>query len=171
MYCPACGTLNLPGNDSCGNCRLPLAHLDEPALHDRVERSLMTDHITVLEPRSPCTVSIDTTVGAALNRMIELTVGALLVTGPEDRLVGILTERDFLAKIAGQPGFEKMSVREFMTAEPETVSPTDTLAFALSKMDAGGYRHLPVVLDGKPVGMISVRDILRHLTNLCEETP
>jgi CBS domain-containing protein len=53
-----------------------------------------------------------------------------------------------------------------MTASPETVSPNDLLAVALGKMDSGGYRHLPVVAEGRPVGVISVRDVLRHLTAL-----
>ena len=53
----------------------------------------------------------------------------------------------------------------FMTPNPEAVTIADTLAFALHKMDIGGYRHLPVVsLTGEPVGIISARDILRHLT-------
>jgi len=47
------------------------------------------------------------------------------------------------------------------------VNLTDTLALALQKMDVGGYRHLPVVDEGKPVGVISVRDMMRHLTRLC----
>jgi CBS domain-containing protein len=54
-----------------------------------------------------------------------------------------------------------------MTRNPETVSLNDSLALALQKMDVGGYRHLPVVEDGKPVGVISVRDMMRHLTKLC----
>ena len=45
---------------------------------------------------------------------------------------------------------------------------TDTLGFALHKMDCG-YRHLPVVKDVQPVGMISVRDMLRHMTRLCKK--
>ncbi len=56
-----------------------------------------------------------------------------------------------------------------MTPNPETVAPADVLAFALGKMDAGGYRHLPVVDAGRPVGVISVRDILRHLTAVCPD--
>jgi len=56
-----------------------------------------------------------------------------------------------------------------MTPNPETVTSGDTLAFALGKMDAGGYRHLPVVAGGKPVGVISVRDVLRHVTDVCPE--
>jgi CBS domain-containing protein len=46
---------------------------------------------------------------------------------------------------------------------------TDTLNFVLQKMDAGGYRHVPVVEAGKPVGIISARDMLRFLTRLCRE--
>jgi CBS domain-containing protein len=60
-------------------------------------------------------------------------------------------------------------VSEFMTPDPETVRATDTLAFALHKMDCGGYRHLPVVEGGQPLGMISVRDMLRHVTRLCKK--
>jgi len=55
----------------------------------------------------------------------------------------------------------------FMTANPETVSTSDTLAFAIHKMDVGGYRHLPVIHHGAPVGVVSVRDMLRHITRLC----
>ena len=58
-------------------------------------------------------------------------------------------------------------VSEFMTPNPEAVRPTDTLAFVLHKMDGGGYRHLPVAKDGRPLGMVSVRDMLRHITRLC----
>ena len=59
-------------------------------------------------------------------------------------------------------------VREVMTPGPESVRETDTLAFALHKMDIGGYRHLPVVREGRVVGMVSVRDLLRHITRLCK---
>jgi CBS domain-containing protein len=55
-----------------------------------------------------------------------------------------------------------------MTVDPQIVRATDTLAFVLHQMDAGGYRHLPVVQDGQPLGMISVRDMLRHMTRLCK---
>jgi len=147
---------------------LPLVHLDEPALHDRVQRNLMTEPVAVLCPREPVTVEVEANLGEAVRQMISERVGAVLVTGREGVLVGILTERDFLTKIAGQPGFGSLAVRDFMTPGPETVAPTDSLAFALGKMDAGGYRHLPVVADGKPVGVVSVRDILRHITRVCK---
>jgi CBS domain-containing protein len=56
-----------------------------------------------------------------------------------------------------------------MTSEPETLGPDDMLAVALHKMDVGGYRHLPVVENGVPTGIISVRDLIRHITQLCKE--
>ena len=62
-----------------------------------------------------------------------------------------------------------MPVSRFMTARPETVTPADTLNFALHKMDAGGYRHVPVVENGRPVSVVSVRDMMRHITRLCRE--
>jgi CBS domain-containing protein len=55
-----------------------------------------------------------------------------------------------------------------MTPRPETVAPTDTLNVVLHKMDGGGYRHLPVVHNGKPVCVLSVRDMLRHITRVCK---
>ena len=83
--------------------------------------------------------------------------------------MGIFSERDLLTKVA-DPTWNHLSrpVQDFMTADPETVRPTDTLAFVLHKMDVGGYRHLPVLKDGQPLGMISVRDMLRHMTRLCK---
>ncbi|MDY3558817.1 CBS domain-containing protein [Gemmata sp. JC673] len=171
MYCPACDyRKNALGADACGNCGLPLTRLDAPAPNGPVEASLMRDPVSVLDPRPPITVGAGATLGDAVRQMIDGRAGAVLVTGPGGELVGILTERDFLTKVAGAPGFEARPVREFMTVAPETVAPTDTLAFALGKMDAGAYRHLPVVEGGRPVGVISVRDLLRHVVEVCPET-
>ncbi|QJW94458.1 CBS domain-containing protein [Frigoriglobus tundricola] len=170
MYCPACShDKNPPGADACTNCGLALTHLDAPAPNGPVEASLVTDPVSALDPRPPLTVPLDATLGDAIRQMTTGRIGAVLVTGPGGDLVGILTERDFLTKVAGAPGFEALPVSRFMTPDPETVAPTDVLAFALGKMDAGGYRHLPVVAAGKPVGVISVRDVLRHLTTVCQD--
>lgn len=169
MRCPACDHPNPPGADDCGNCRTPLAAFDAPAPNGPVEASLLTDPVSVLDPRPPVTVSAAGTLGDAIRQMIDLRVGAVLVTGTLGELVGILTERDFLSKVAGVPGYERLPVAEFMTPNPETVAPTDRLAVALGRMDVGGYRHLPVVEGGRPVGVISVRDVLRHLTAVCPD--
>lgn len=166
MRCPLCENPNTPGADACSKCLAPLTPFDAPETQGPLEANLLSNHVSVLQPRPPVTVPLSGTLGDAMRRMIDLRVGAVLVTGPDGELVGILTERDFLAKVAGVPGYQHLPVTDFMTRSPETVTPRDILAFALGKMDAGGYRHLPVVEGGKPVGVISVRDVLRHLTTL-----
>jgi len=146
---------------------LALAHLAAQAHHDRVEENLSTEPVASLRPRKPVTVLLNSNLGVAIRTMIDSAVGAVLVVEENGKLAGILTERDFLTKVAGQPSYASLGVREFMTRDPESVGPGDTLAFALGKMDAGGYRHLPVVHEDRPIGVISVRDILRHVTHLC----
>jgi CBS domain-containing protein len=169
MRCPACDHQNAPGADECGNCRTPLTALDGPVPQGPVETTLLTDPVSILQPRPPVTVSMSADLGQAIREMIDRKVGAVLVTDSIGDLVGILTERDFLTRVAGEPGYERLPVSRYMTPAPETVAPTDLVAVALAKMDAGGYRHLPVVEKGKPVGVISVRDILRHLTAVCPD--
>lgn len=115
-------------------------------------------------------VPIDGTLGDAMQAMMDRGVGAVLVTTRSGRLLGILTERDYLTKVAGQPDYASRPLSEFMTADPEVVGPNDPLAFALQRMDTGGYRHLPIVEGGKPVGVVSVRDVLRHVVRLCKDT-
>ena len=171
MICPQCGyKANLPGADSCQWCQFDLTALDRPAPSDRVEQSLMTDPVSVLEPRAPVSVSDTATLGDAIRVMIDGRVGAVLVTDSAGRLVGVLTERDFLTKVAGSPGFAALAIADFMTPNPECVAPNDPLAFVLSKMAGGGYRHLPVVAAGYAIGVVSVRDVLGHIVKLCHES-
>lgn len=170
MICPLCGHKeNLPGADSCLWCHFDLSAMDRPSALDRVELSLMTEPVSILEPKTPVTVGVGANLGQAVRKMIAEQVGAVLVINPDGQLVGILTERDFLTKVAGSVGFGSQPVTAYMTPCPETVGPADPLAFALGKMAGGGYRHLPVVKGGQPVGVISVRDILRHIVWLCRD--
>lgn len=167
MICPSCGETNLMGADECNRCQFDLSALDRPIPADAVEVSLMTDPVAVLKPRPPVCVPATADLGRAMVDMIRHAVGAVLVTDPAGRLEGILTERDFLTKIAGSDTLALLPVRQFMTRTPEAVRPTDSLAFALRLMDVGRYRHLPVVDAGRPVGVISVKDVLRHVLALC----
>jgi CBS domain-containing protein len=171
MICPHCGHDNLPGSEECSHCLMDLTQLDRPMAHDRIERSLMEDPVGVLGPRLPVTVRPGSTVREAIQLMLTRNIGAVLVNDDDGKLVGIFSERDLLARVAGQhERHDDLPVRLFMTPKPEAVTTRDTLAFALHKMDVGGYRHLPVVDDGRPVGVISVRDMLRYITRLCKES-
>jgi CBS domain-containing protein len=170
MICPACGYLNLPGADWCQWCQFDLMAIDLPAPTDRVDRSLMLDPVAVLCPHPPVCIAEEATLGEATEMMIAEKVGAVLVVNTDGRLVGILTERDFLTKIAGTTeDYGDWPLRDYMTRDPETVNADDPLALALGKMAVGGYRHLPVVEKGKPIGSISVRGILSHIVAICQD--
>jgi len=101
-----------------------------------------------------------TPVSEAARWMQGRRVGAILVVDG-DRLVGIFTERDALFRVVAEkrdPARTLLS--EVMTANPTTVSPKDSFPTALQIMHAGRFRHVPVVEDGKPVGIVSSRDAM-----------
>lgn len=169
MICPTCTHDNLPGAEQCSRCMQDLTQLDMPMPFNNVERSLLEDSVELLSPRQPVTVRATMTVGEALRTMLAHDIGSLLVVDERGKLVGIFSERDLLTKVAGSPVPDtQLTVQGVMTANPETVGIGDSLAFAMHKMDVGGYRHLPVIKDGAPVGVVSVRDMLRHITRLCK---
>jgi len=170
MICPNCGFDNLPGSEECSSCGQDLTQLDRPVARDRVERSLMEDTVGALCNIRPITIPPRATLQEAINAMEGPGVGALLIVDDVGKLLGIFTERDLLSKVVGHfPNYAGLPVQQFMTPDPEAVASTDNLAFALHKMDIGGYRHLPVIKDGKPIGVLSVRDMLRHITKLCKD--
>ena len=105
------------------------------------------------------TVGRDELLVAAAARMAERRVGAALVLDGE-RLVGILTERDVLNAVAAG-GVESAVVSSWMTHGPETIEPGDTTEHAAVLMIHGGFRHLPVVDEGRPLGILSIRDLVR----------
>jgi CBS domain-containing protein len=171
MLCPTCGHDNVPGSEECSSCGQDLTQLDQPAPHDRIERNLMENTVEVLQPRQPVTVRTTTTIQDAIQTMLAHNIGALLVVDKDGKLLGIFSERDLLTKVAGQhEHYAELPVAQFMTKDPETVTTEATLTFALHKMDIGGYRHLPIVTDGRPSGVVSVRDMLRHITRQCMES-
>ena len=80
-------------------------------------------------------------------------------------MAGIFSERDALVRLnvrATELGH--LPVSQFMTPAPETIDEEAEIAFALQKMDVGGYRHLPVVDGGRVTGIISIRDILQYIS-------
>jgi CBS domain-containing protein len=98
-------------------------------------------------------------VAEAARRMVGRGVGAVLVMDGE-RLEGILTERDVLKAVASGLA-EDARVREWMTKHPETIDGSEATGQAAALMIHGGFRHLPVVEDGKIAGIVSIRDLMR----------
>lgn len=170
MICPTCGWDNVPGIEACANCQQDLTRFDCPTANSQVERCLMEDTVSTVGCHEPVVIRDDASVQEAIALLLDRNVGALLVVDSVGKLRGILSERDLLKKIAGvRDDYARLPVHVFMTPRPESVSADDTLVFALNKMDGGGYRHVPIVKNGKPVGIISVRDMLKHLTQYCQK--
>ena len=102
----------------------------------------------------------DETIAEVASRMTDRKVGSVVVADG-DRPVGILTERD-LVRFSGvgiDPSTAKVS--EWMTADPDTVTPETEVAKAFGALAERGYRHMPVVSDGNLVGIVSIRDLVK----------
>ena len=105
------------------------------------------------------TVSAEATLGEAASAMAERGVGAVVVLDG-DAIAAILTERDVMKAVAaGNDG--SAVVTEWMTRHPDTIEPGDTTDHAATLMIHGGFRHLPVVEDGRVVGIVSIRDLMK----------
>jgi CBS domain-containing protein len=114
----------------------------------------------IIEQREVASSPGAITVSDAARLMREKRVGAVAVV-EEGQLVGIFTERDALFRIVAE-GRDPQTVRlsEVMTHKPQTIHPDKPFADALHIMYEGGFRHVPVVEDGRPIGIISARDAL-----------
>lgn len=113
----------------------------------------------VVERRDLLSVDPGASAREAARLMAEHHVAALLVIERRG-LAGIVTERDVTVRVvaAGRDP-DRTSVESIMTADPRTLAPDDSLPEALELMRLHGFRHLPVVEDGRPVAMVSVRDL------------
>jgi CBS domain-containing protein len=163
IRCPDCGYENIDGEDFCQQCEQPLTSAAAPRPATRLEQRIARDTIRRLAPREPLLVAPETPVGEVLRRMVARRGGCAVVVAAHE-VVGIFTERDALrrlnvraAELAGRP------VADFMTRPVETLDHDDRIAFAIHKMDVGGYRHIPILDEGRVAGIISVRHVLDYI--------
>src|SRR5687767_14279140 len=128
-----------------------------------LSRNLRIDSVSRLSPTPPREIAADRPVTEAIEVLRRERVGCLLVVR-DGKLVGIFTERDLLARVLAAGKAFDTPVAEVMTPDPVTVQPKDPIRVAVKRMQAGGYRHLPVV-DGesRPVGILSVKRVVHYL--------
>lgn len=108
------------------------------------------------------TAEPDSTISQAAQRMAHYNVGVVVVMDADDQVAGVLSERDIVKGLSGADGdVENILVADLMTESVISVSPTDSLVDAVIAMNTHGIRHLIVMQAGKPVGVISIRDVLR----------
>ena len=111
---------------------------------------IMSKTLTIVEP--------EVTLGEAATLMGERHVGSVVVC-EDDRLVGILTERDIVRALSREHDAPARPVVEWMSKDPTTAGPDADVKEALRTMVDGGFRHLPVVEGANVVGMVSIRDV------------
>jgi CBS domain-containing protein len=163
MRCPSCGFENLVGADICDNCGADIFGHDIPQQAPAFKGELMGEHLDRLGAPPPVTVTPDTPLDVAIARMQEAGTDCVLVM-TDDRLVGIFTDRDAVVKAAGKR-LESFHVRDFMTPDPVVLRHDDPIAVAIHKMAIGGFRHIPIVEDGRPTGVVTARDVFHHLAS------
>ena len=115
---------------------------------------------SVMNRKKMLTAPPETTVSKAAKLMAHKNVGAVMVV-EKDRLVGIFTERDVVFRVVAR-GLDAQATRlaEVMTTAPQAVDPDKTFGYALLLMQENGFRHVPVIENGKPVGIVSARNAL-----------
>jgi len=115
---------------------------------------------TIIAKQRILTAPSTTTICEAARMMKKRKVGAVMVVD-RAQLVGIFTERDALFRVLAE-GLDAKTTRlaEVMTPHPRTIEPDKPFGHALHLMFESGFRHVPVVEDGKPIGMVSARDAL-----------
>ena len=132
---------------------------------------ILQEAIHHLDPHLADHVNIELPLAEAVAQMQEVTsehhrgMGALLVT-QEDKLIGIITERDLVRRVISQKrDIKRLTAGQVMTAQPETLTAEDPIVFALNLMHLGHYRHIPLVdEENKPVGIITSKDIIKYIS-------
>jgi 2-oxoglutarate ferredoxin oxidoreductase subunit beta len=166
VVCPVCRFDNFQGEDSCENCGADLRTSDIPQQAESFTGRLMGEHLDALGVGPPPSIDSDTQVVEAIARMHRETIDCLLVM-EDGALVGIFTERDAVLKLAGR-SMLGVVVREVMTPDPVVLRHDEPIAVAINKMAVGGFRHIPIVDEGRPIGVVAAKDVFGHILELVE---
>ncbi len=114
------------------------------------------------KPVSVISVAPETTITEVVRVLAEKRIGAVLVMDAQSTLVGILSERDIVRTLATHAGDTfAMTAAQLMTHSPTVTSPEASVVDAMEIMTEGRFRHLPVVSEGKLVGLVSIGDVVK----------
>ena len=113
--------------------------------------------------REVVTVELGATLGETVQILAEKRIGAALILGADRRIAGIISERDVVRALA-EDGANALNlpVSGAMTRKVETCSEGEAVSSIMERMTAGKFRHMPVVDQGRLVGIVSIGDIVKH---------
>ncbi len=118
----------------------------------------------ILAAKGGDVVSIEPTadLAAAAKLLAARRIGAVLVLGAARRIVGILSERDIVRALAELgPGALQETVSTAMTRNVATCGEDETISNIMERMTAGKFRHMPVVIEGRLAGIVSIGDVVK----------
>jgi CBS domain-containing protein len=129
---------------------------------EKRRRPMTVKRILASKGNEVLTIEPTALLAAAVKLLSERRIGALVVTGADHRIVGIISERDIVRALGarGAPVLEE-PIAEVMTRKVVTCSERDTTAELMERMTAGKFRHLPVVDQGRLLGIVSIGDVVK----------
>jgi CBS domain-containing protein len=125
---------------------------------------LLSDKIRTLDLPPPLTVESGTSVRQVIETVQRRGAGCVLVS-QDGRMIGIMTERDVLMKVVARDVNHDDPVDNFMTREPYSLTPDDSIAEAITLMNREGFRNVPIVdaASGKAVAIFRIQDVVNYL--------
>jgi CBS domain-containing protein len=120
--------------------------------------------------RDVASIEPNATLSAAIAMLAEKRIGALLILGADRRVTGILSERDIVRALA-ERGAEALGepVSRTMTRNVSTCTEKETISSIMERMTQGKFRHVPVVEQGRLVGIVSIGDVVKHRVREMEQ--
>jgi CBS domain-containing protein len=160
MRCPDCGTENIEGDDSCAACSAPLVNaLSAPA--KGMEKRVLEGTASDINPKKAFFLKPSDTLASAIELMRKNNIGCVLAV-ENGRCEGLLADRDFVLGVAESQALSA-PISQFMQKNPDCLAADAPVAEVFHRMAVSGHLHLPVALKDGSFGVLSARDLLRHL--------
>lgn len=135
-----------------------------------LDANFLCRSVSALNPKNPFIVNESASIEDVISLLSKNKIGCILICDSNEKVKGIFTERDLLLKVVSQKVPFDKPILDFMTKDPMSIEPNETIAFALNLMSHGGFRHLPVVdQTGSAIGIISVKDVIDYIVNKMTE--
>jgi signal-transduction protein with cAMP-binding, CBS, and nucleotidyltransferase domain len=159
---------NDPSQGALNAFRIPARNSGKNERKRPMQRKIIPD---IVQPRELTATTVDATAEQAAKDMAAANVAAIIVLDTDDKLIGIVTERDLSRRVVAENKVpSETKVGDIMTANPDTLAAGDRASDALELMLTRRYRHLPVQGDdGKCIAMVSIRDLYEAVKESLEE--
>jgi CBS domain-containing protein len=116
------------------------------------------------------TIEPTATLATAVRVMTERAIGALVVLGPDHRVIGIVSERDIVRALAERgAGVLSEPLARVMTRRVVTCGQTETVNAIMERMTTGKFRHVPVIEQDELIGIVSIGDVVKHRLRQMEQ--